>query len=432
MRRYAYMVAGGAICVCCVLPAYEGVDKLPGQGQGGEKPSNAGSASDGGTSNPTQASGGEGANSSTAGTSVNAGTGGAGGSKPNTDAGANSGGTEPVLGGAGGEGPDTNSPTVEVPCPAGVLGHCAGDATYPTYAGYTLALVEDFPVPLDLDADPIFTWSDGRPAEGQSAFRKENFAFADGKLILRTTSACTNNVNCYPAGRQSYAEALSPNTTATLPGNGNWSAELRSKYNNYRYGRYEVKLKAPIANPGFENDTAMSGSYFATMFIFRSPRNVQWNEIDITAEAYQPTKISTNVLNAAMANGYPGGAEAEVNGPANFVIHQEHVYAFTWTPTLIEWFVDGKSIRTYDGSGTTKIPTLSAKIMLNLWVFASSQPFGNPANNKYAFQSEYDYFRFYKLDTETKYPCANPPACLDPADKTTSAQNNPSEVNYGK
>lgn len=435
MRRFAFAMAGSAVCVCCVLPAYEGVDMFPDGGQGGGGKASAGATSDAGNSNLTQAVGGEGANTGTAGSSANAGSanGGTanGGTKNEPQAGTANGGTEPTLGGAGGEG-GAEPIGPEVPCPANVLGHCAVGETYPAYAGYTLALVEDFPVAINLDTDPIFTWSDGQVSDGQTGFRKENISFADGKMILKATTDCaatTNNANCYPA-RMSYAEAKSPNKTANVAAHSIWSGELRSKYNNYRYGRYEAKFKAPAANPGFENDLAQSGGYLATLFVFRSPANVQWNEIDIMAEAYKPTYIFSNVVNAANPPGYPGGADGNNAGPSGFHINQEHVYAFTWTPTKIEWFVDGTSIRSYDGSGTTKIPTMSAKIMMSLWVFSGNY-FGDPKYNKYPFQTEYEYFRFYKLNTETKYPCTNPPACLDTADKTQSAQNNPNELNYG-
>src|SRR5919109_788665 len=61
-------------------------------------------------------------------------------------------------GGAGMDGGGTGG--MVMGCPAGVRGHCSS-ATYPTHPGFTLALVEDFDQPLDLDNDPIWTYSDG-------------------------------------------------------------------------------------------------------------------------------------------------------------------------------------------------------------------------------------------------------------------------------
>jgi len=128
-------------------------------------------------------------------------------------------------------------------------------------------------------------------------------------------------------------------------------------------------------------------------------------------------------------------------GGAPLQINDEHVYAFTWLPTGITWYVDGNQITSpssasspgvapFPGKAQDGIPTASAKIMMNMWQFTDATTFGNAANNVYPIQSEYEYFRFYKWNTETTYPCSPAPSCLPAADLTDS-QNNPSEMNYG-
>jgi beta-glucanase (GH16 family) len=112
--------------------------------------------------------------------------------------------------------------------------------------------------------------------------------------------------------------------------------------------------------------------------------------------------------------------------PAGFSIQAMHTYAIEWTPTKVTWTVDGTEIHT---NTTNKVPTVSAKIMMNLWVFGSAGAFGNPANNKYPFHSSYEYFRFYKWNQETTYPYADPKTQLPAAD-TMFSQNNPSEKSY--
>ncbi len=356
------------------------------------------------------------------------------------DTSAGTGGAAPV-GGAGGAAPAGGAGgTAGGSCPPNVDGHCDAGATYPTYPGYTLKLVEDFSTALDLDHDPIWTWSDGSPESGQTGFRKDQISFTGGKMIIKAESPCaakTTNSACIDA-RTSYGEAQSPNKTALVQKMGVWSGELRTKYNNYRYGRYEVKFKAPIANPGQEATDNMSGDYLSTMFVFRTPKNVTWNEIDIELEPLRHNQVAGNVVNVNGATGYPNGSDhvfpwnVPVPSVASYAITQEHIYAFNWTPTGIDWFIDNMTtpIQHFAGTGGDPIPTLSAKIMMNLWVF-SGTAFGDGANNKYPFQAEYDYFHFYKLDTEAKYPCTPAPACLDAADKTQSAQNNGTEMNYG-
>ena len=329
-------------------------------------------------------------------------------------------------------------------CPTGVEGHCDPGATYPTYPGYTLALVEDFPAPIDLDTDPVFTWSDGSPEQSQTRFRKEQIQFANGHMIIKAESpkpADTFNTNGID-GYTSYAEPKKPGTTGMVGKTGVWSGEFRSKYNNYRYGRYEVKFKAPVANPGMQTvPGGAAGGFLSTMFVFRSPKWTTWNEIDIELEGKIPTTVAGNmILVPTGSETYPGGSASNFESaqglPAGYNNTQEHVYAFTWTATEVHWYVDGAETRVDKGKVPgmmmykSDVPNVSAKIMMNLWFF-NGDAFGIGANNKFPMQSEYDYFRFYKLNGET-YPCSPTPACLSAADYPKTAQNNPTEQNYGK
>jgi hypothetical protein len=79
------------------------------------------------------------------------------------------------------------------------------------------------------------------------------------------------------------------------------------------------------------------------------------------------------------------------------------------------------------GTGNGKLPKLSAKIMMNLWVF--SGVFGDASKNVYPFHSEYEYFRFYKWNNETTYPYETPKTML-PMEDVDFAQNNPKEATY--
>jgi hypothetical protein len=349
-------------------------------------------------------------------------------------------------GGAGtaGSGTGGGSPGT---CPAGVEGHCKAGENYPNYPGYKLALVEDFESPIDLNADKIWTWSDGSPQDGQTKFHEEAIKFAGGYLTITASqpagcSPKTTNAACIP-GYESHGEALAPNAKKQIDPMGVLSGEFRTKYNNYRYGRYEVKLAAPVANPaspGAVNKAGTAGNFLSTMFIFRTPKNMLWNEIDIELEPWTSNAIAGNVVSKNWGMpppaqvGYPAGNASDFNivsTAANFKIYDEHVYAFTWNPSEIEWFVDGQSIRKFQGTANVPIPTQSAKIMMNLWVF-SGDTFGAGVNNKYPFTAKYDWFRFYKADAETTYPCAATPGCLPAEDKTSSSQNNPKEMMYGK
>jgi hypothetical protein len=400
-------------------------------------PSTPDSGGAGGTGDSGGASSGAGGSS---GSSTQAGSGGLGAGTGK--GGSSAGGSSNMAGGTstGGASSAAGAPsTVEGLCPVGVLGHCDLGASYTQYPGYTLNLVEDFPVPIDLDADPIFTWSDGSPADGQTGFRKEQLSFVNGKLVITADSTCpasTLNSQCYPP-RTSYADPDLGSPTGAVGAMGVWSGELRTKYNNYRYGRYEVEFRAPSANPGHELDSATSGDFLSTFFTFRSPKWNTWSEIDFELEPNIPTQVGGNVINVQGRTQYPADANdawtTAAGALASYKNIESHVYAFTWTPTAVTWYVDNMNIKTFTGgaatAGTFGVPTASAKIMMNLWVF-SGTTFGDGANNKFPFSAEYDNFRFYRLDTDTAYPCAPTPSCLLAADKPASAQNNPNEKNY--
>jgi hypothetical protein len=328
---------------------------------------------------------------------------------------------------AGSGGASFGGGSAEGPCPPNVVGHCDAGVTidsYPQYAGYTLHTVEDFPAPMDLDSDPIFTWSDGSPPGSSTEFSEENIQFADGRLIIEAQSDCTvQHPKCYPA-HPSYAEEGKDGVVVQVPAQPVQSGELRSRYNNYRYGRYEAKFHAPSV-----------GQFFSSLFIFRTPSDATWNEIDFLLTNSHPQQSGGDVISATNQS-FPGTNNdswlGAIDVPLHYQIVDDHVYAFTWTPAAIDWYVDGVSVQHYDGTkpanGTVPLPTTSAKIMMNLWSFG-----GTTAD--YPFQAEYDYFRFYKLDTETTYPCSPAPACLETlgvGDYTAASRNNAGETTYGQ
>merc|ERR1711879_418036 len=81
-----------------------------------------------------------------------------------------------------------------------------------------------------------------------------------------------------------------------------------------------------------------------------------------------------------------------------------HTYAFEWLPDSVTWYIDGKVVRKRK-VGMPPIPDLSAKIMMNLWIFNDGAYFGGPklSNNRYPMTSEYDWFRFYRWDGDEAY-----------------------------
>merc|ERR1712226_1015932 len=79
------------------------------------------------------------------------------------------------------------------------------------------------------------------------------------------------------------------------------------------------------------------------------------------------------------------------------------------------------------GNHGVDIPDKSTKIMMNLWVFGQCGGFGGKHiwNNRYPMESEYDWFRFYKWNEESYYPCTDMDGSCMTSDDRYLSSNNP-------
>lgn len=379
----------------------------PGDGDG----SNGGTSATAGTSAGGTSSGGTGTAGTASGGTVAGGSGGAaGGSAPIAgNGGAAPGGAGGAGGASGGAGGTVAAGGAGCDNLPGVQGHPDCTFTYPEVQGFTLALVEEFNAPIDLVNDPIWTYSDGHP-DGPVRFVKEGISFADGKMMLTMTDTPV-------AGSHSFAEEEDVGDRAYSSG------ELRTKYNNYRYGRYEVNYKSPSVKPG---DTATNGGFVATMFVFRNPKFTQWREIDLEQTGDNSAAMATNLINGDNKPGWDASFADAASHPIAFNAREDfHTYAFEWTSESVTWYADGVQIRQQVGAAKLPIPELSTKIMMNLWWGSFG---GDGANNEYPLVTEYEWFRFYKWDMETTYPMD--PAMLPQTDLDGAKNNTEDGITY--
>ena len=128
----------------------------------------------------------------------------------------------------------------------------------------------------------------------------------------------------------------------------------------HSYGCYEARFK-PVARSGVVN------SFFTYAGPYDNGGNGRHNEIDIEFLGNNMRRFQVNFWTNDDAN--VGGNEHFVDLPfdASLAYHQ---YAFKWTTTGIEWFVDGVSV--YQVLDSAPKPTPKAvdslhKIMMNVW-----------------------------------------------------------------
>lgn len=297
-----------------------------------------------------------------------------------------------------------------------VFGHPNASLKYPVYEGFTLWLAEEFSQPLDLDTDPIWTWSDGGLAEGRVRFAKEAIRFENGTMKIYATE-----------GNPSKAVACSHAEVGNVGKKPLTSGEFRTKYNMFRFGRYETRMMAPSPQEG---KPLVDGNFISSMFVYRDAKFKHWREIDIEVTGESIHSVTTNVLSADDLSVWSPGIQSSTNKQYKQIdVRSEfHIYAFEWLPTSVTWFIDGEKVRTFT-SGRLKVPDLSVKVMMNLWISSEDGGFGGKEghNNRYPMHSEYDYFRFYKWDNETEYPCPQMNASCLTEDDRYLAGNNPKD-----
>ena len=199
--------------------------------------------------------------------------------------------------------------------------------------------------------DAIWTYSDGGPPEGIVRYTKDAISFADGMLKITVSEEFTEST-------YSYAENDTPLDKPLVSG------ELRTKFNNFRYGRYEARLRAPYPNTGLDD-----GNFINSLFTFRTPKGQEWQEIDVELHGASTRSLWTNVMYAKNTTSWSSTMQ-EANLQTLLVDFDSrgefHVYAFEWTPEEIRWYVDGAPVRTKvdkQGPNLLPIPDKSAKII---------------------------------------------------------------------
>jgi beta-glucanase (GH16 family) len=225
-------------------------------------------------------------------------------------------------------------------------------------------------------------WSNGTPFD--NAWSADNVTFQDNQMAL--------SLDDTPSLGQPYT-----------------SGEYRSN-GYYGYGCYEVSMK-PVAAEGL----------VTAFFTFAGPSdnggNGRHNEIDVefpgTTEWVQ-FNFWTNDDDYSSRNEYLH--------PLSFDASQAfHVYAFKWTSTGINWYIDGDLI--YQVFDTDLNPTPKAaeslhKIMLNLWAVDESAELwaGTFAYPGAPVQARYDWVRFTEGEDCSLQPPPQEPAPPEPID----------------
>lgn len=136
--------------------------------------------------------------------------------------------------------------------------------------------------------------------------------------------------------------------TAGLTGEPAVSGEYRTNA-TYKYGLYKARLIA----------SATPGTITAFFTYAGSDTGKPHDEIDIELKGDDLTKMQVNYWTNGVE--HPTLIDLGFNASAAY-----HDYAFHWTATGIDWFVDGKLVHSENGSRGA-LPVTPGQIILNYW-----------------------------------------------------------------
>ncbi len=197
--------------------------------------------------------------------------------------------------------------------------------------------------------------------------------------------------------------------------NKEYSTARVTSTNHYRYGKFEVKLKAPSSNSG-----VMDGAAWPAFWLLGSHGaggECAWNtwpncgEIDIFEIG---GKDDTRVLGTTIRDGDSSDPSVNEDQQGDSHYHSDplqddfHTYAVEWGPDKIAFFFDGinyfTDIMEWEDQGTqySKVEPFSheAQIILNIAVGSPNSKFleyqtGNPDPTNYPQTMEIEYFKHW-------------------------------------
>lgn len=270
------------------------------------------------------------------------------------------------------------------------------------YEGFTLKVDERF------DSFDQSMWRTGDGAVGGESmcrFQPSGVKTESGKLILEVR-------------KEDVAAGWSKDHEQEKGPYDYVCGEVRTKDDvQFLYGRIEARMKAP--------DRETASGYISSLFTYRfdtdpmseTPESTEWEEIDVELEGGRPDKFQANLIYGKdtwewWRTRQYGAWEDKINvGP----VDEWRVFAIEWVPDAIRWFVDGELVKTLSAEDldcdpecvapqefAAPIPNNPTAVMMNFWIPVDNVQDhfgGNKKRNQYPMRAEYDWFRYYELDS---------------------------------
>ena len=165
------------------------------------------------------------------------------------------------------------------------------------------------------------------------------------------------------------------------------SGEYRTR-GFHGYGCYEARFK-PIRQAGVVT------SFFTFAGPYDNGGNGKHNEIDVEFLGKDTGSVQFNFWTNDDAYGSHNEYVVQLGFDASLAPHN---YGFRWTPTGIEWYVDGNRVYSFDGTPSNPTPRASDsyhKIMVNAWpVDATAADWAGTFRYEGVREATYEWVRY--------------------------------------
>ncbi|MGL1934626.1 MAG: glycoside hydrolase family 16 protein [Fibrobacterales bacterium] len=242
---------------------------------------------------------------------------------------------------------------------------------FPKYDGFTLKIAEEF---NGVPANPIYWKSgDGTWDGNLCRFGPDGIEYNDSAMYLTV--------------QEQFVPGGFSNTENAEVGNRDYiCGELATKKMTYKYGRLEGRIKGP---PG--------SGWVTSLFWFHFPKT-HWREMDVEVEGQYNTSYKTNIWRTN------GEQNNRSESPSNYEIHNFNVYSMEWGPGYVKFYTNDELTReifAQNDGDTEFVPDEPLSLLANFWISNYGTGFGGPNDgNTYPLKAEYDWIRYYELDSE--------------------------------
>lgn len=184
----------------------------------------------------------------------------------------------------------------------------------------------------------------------------------------------TSSNNLYLENSNLVLKAIREDITAPIPGETtktfNWTSafvETIDKF-EYKYGRWEAKIKIPKVTGMFPAFWTMGGNHYVNYGVCEYDLGVPWSqcgEIDIMEWVPEQGYFSSN-LHRDYGSGDITTVVGTKQGVDDSYYNDYHIFAMEWTESKFEFFIDGVTTGTYDITSSDEMFKWEHFMMINL------------------------------------------------------------------